>query len=123
MLLEEMADDEVAAEDVLRIGKREAEKEEEDSLLPKDPAFLLPRRLDISSDSGTDTSPPRSSSSAAVHPVLRAPILPLTNCWGASRPPLLPTPSNFPAFGPSSLSLPPLSKLAPSPQAPSASVA
>ena len=60
MLLEEMADDEVAAEDVLRIGKREAEKEEEeDSPLPKDPAFLLPRRLDISSDSGTDTSPPR----------------------------------------------------------------
>ena len=59
MLLEEMADDEVAAEDVLWIGKREAEKEEGESPLPKDPAFLLPRRLDISSDSGTDTSPPR----------------------------------------------------------------
>merc|ERR1712013_76986 len=100
----------VAAEDVLRIGKRETEKEE-DSPLPKDPAFLLPRRLDTSSDSGTDTSPPRSSSSAALHPVLRAPILPLTNCWGASRPPLLPTPSNFPTSGPSLLSLPPLSKL------------
>ena len=60
MLLEEMADDEVAAEDVLRIGKREADKEEgEDSPLPKDPAFLLPRRLDTSSDSGTVNSPPR----------------------------------------------------------------
>jgi len=124
MLLEEMADDEVAAEDVLRIGKREADKEEEvDSPLPKDPAFLLPRRLDTSSDSGTDTSPPRSFSSAAVHPVHRAPILPLTNCWGASRPPLLPTPSNFPAFGPSLFSLPALSKLALSPPAPCASVA
>ena len=60
LLLEEMVDDEVAAEDVLRIGKREADKEEgEDSPLPKDPAFLLPRRLDTSSDSGTVNSPPR----------------------------------------------------------------
>ena len=59
MMLEEVADDEVAAEDVLRIGKKEVEDEEEDGPLPKDPAFLLPRRLDTSSDSGTESSPPR----------------------------------------------------------------
>ena len=59
MMLEEVADDEVAAEDVLRIGKKEIEDEEEDGPLPKDPAFLLPRRLDTSSDSGTEGSPPR----------------------------------------------------------------
>ena len=145
MMLEEMGDDEVAAEDVLRIGKKEAEDcEDGDGPLPKDPAFLLPRRLDTSSDSGTEASPPRyklknsynsivtsllfirSSSSSAVHPIHRAPILPLTNCWGVTRPPLLPTPSNFPPYGPSSLSLPPLSlsKLALSPVlAPSTAVA
>ena len=59
MMLEEVADDEVAAEDVLRIGKKEIEDEDEDGPLPKDPAFLLPRRLDTSSDSGTEGSPPR----------------------------------------------------------------
>ena len=67
----------------------------------------------------------RSSSNSAVHPIHRAPILALTNCWGVSRPPLLPTPSQFPPCVPSSLSLPPLSlsKLALSPvQTPSTSV-
>ena len=57
MMLEEVADDEVAAEDVLRIGKKV--EEEDDGPLPKDPACLLPRRLDTSSDSGTEGSPPR----------------------------------------------------------------
>ena len=59
MVLDEVADDEVAAEDVLRIGKKEAQDEDDDGPLPKDPAFLLPRRLDTSSDSGTEGSPPR----------------------------------------------------------------
>jgi len=124
MMLEEVGDDEVAAEDVLRIGKKE--DEDDDGPLPKDPACFLPRRLDTSSDSGTEGSPPRSSSSSAVRPIHRAPILPLTNCWGVTRPPLLPTPSNFPPCGPSSFSLPPLSlsKLALSPAlAPTTSVA
>jgi len=126
MMLEEVADDEVAAEDVLRIGKKEAEDEDDDGPLPKDPAFLLPRRLDTSSDSGTEGSPPKSSSSSSVHPIHRAPILPLTNCWGVTRPPLLPTPAQFPPFGPSSFSQPPLSsaKLTLSPVlAPSTSLA
>ena len=59
MMLEEVADDEVAAEDVLRIGKKEAEDEIDVGPLPKDPAFLLPRKLDTSSDSGTEGSPTR----------------------------------------------------------------
>ena len=57
MMLEEVGDDEVAAEDVLRIGKKE--DEDDDGPLPKDPACFLPRRLDTSSDSGTEGSPPR----------------------------------------------------------------
>ena len=57
IMLEEVADDEVAAEDVLRIGKKV--EDEDYGPLPKDPACLLPRRLDTSSDSGTEGSPPR----------------------------------------------------------------
>ena len=44
---------------------------------------------------------------ASIFPIAKAPILPLTQTWGNSRPPLLPTPLNFPPYGPRALSFSP----------------
>jgi len=89
----------------------EASKLAEDPL-PEDPKSFLPQ-LDISQDeekstkmTGTTTS--SSSSSAPAQPrflvsdaaLLPPPVFPFATWSGKSRPPLLPTPKNFPPFGP-----------------------
>jgi len=100
-LPEEVGEDcEVAAEDVLH-----RRRSQEEDPLPRDPASLLPADLDTTLDEldmlespikPRDFAPP-------VQPKFSAPILSLTDRWGTTRPPLLPTPPNFPPYGPRTL--------------------
>ena len=80
------------------------------SLLPDDPKlFLCELDLDLSQDEPTDGKTKASPSQelkislpgALTDSILPPPIFPFTSHWsGKSRPPLLPTPKNFPPFGP-----------------------
>lgn len=124
-LPEEVGEDcEVAAEDVLH-----RRRSQEEDPLPRDPASLLPADLDTTLDElDMLESPikPRFASSSSltlnglvhcgsnpaslprdfappVQPKFSAPILSLTDRWGTTRPPLLPTPPNFPPYGPRTL--------------------
>ena len=84
----------------------EASKLSEDPL-PEDPKSLLPQ-LDISQDqdeSKEDVQRPPSSNTrfsliASDASLLPPPVFPFATWSGKSRPPLLPTPKNFPPFGP-----------------------
>ena len=75
--------------------------------LPEDPKSFLPQ-LDISQDEDKSTKMTSSSSSSSTQPrflvsdaaLLPPPVFPFATWSGKSRPPLLPTPKNFPPFGP-----------------------